>query len=285
MRVGYQLTRFHQSTQGGPAMGDQEECHRNSKSRRPLLTLAGERCEWTGQPIANYRVQERLATEELARKEASEQARKRAEEREQERLARREARERKVAQQADNERRSAELRRERWIALAREAAAIGLVPDPTWSEQEFRSWIWDRKQEIRYEEEELAREEYWAEDLRRAAEKLQRRQKEEAARFLAKAWEQSVARNRSLNTPLDPDDVGEQWEYIPHIVKFGTYDRYPDAWGFGQEYRSISRINFPARNPQKQRRTWEAKAPRQWRRKDQCAERWNQLFIYDPAAE
>ncbi len=266
-------------------MGDYDQCHRSTKkTARPILTLGGERCEWTGQPVANYRVRERLLREKAERLAASEDAIKRAQERRLLAQERRDVRKRIDAARAADDQRFAERRRETWIELVREATEIGLKPDPQWTEHQFRSEIWYKKLEIRREEEDRAREEYWAEDRRRAAKQLWRRQKEEATRFLVKAWKSSVARNRSLKISPSPDHVGEQWEYIPHIVKFGSFDADSNSWGFGREHRSVSRINFPARTPQKQRRTWEAQAPRKWRRKDQCAECWDHLFN-DPTPE
>lgn len=267
-------------------MGDQDQCHR--KNNRQTLKLKLERPDgstsfwYVGGKIYDYQAGK---TEEQEQLRAYSQ--KLAENR-QFRSERVEKRRRLNAAREADDRHFAERRREKWIALVREAADIGLKPDPSWTEREFRLEIWHKKQEIRREEEGRAREEYWAEEKRRTAEQRlfwQRQQKEEAARFLAKVWERSVARSRLLKALLGPDDVGELWEYIPHIVKFGTFDRDPDSWGFGREHRSISRIDFPARNPQTQRRTWEAAAPRRWRRKDQCAERWDHLFSNDPAAE
>lgn len=270
-------------------MGDQDQCHRSTKkTARPILTLGGERCEWTGQPIANYRVLNRFLKEEAERLAASEAAWERAQQRKLRVQNRRKLREELAAKREEKEQRLAERRRVTWIALVREAADIGLKPDPRWSEHEFKLEIWYKKQDIRREEEERAREEYWAEEQQRTAEQRlfwQRQQKEESARFLAKVWKRSVARSQELKRSADPEELGDLWKHIPHIVKFGIFDSDPDSWGFGREHRSISRINFPARNPQKQPRTWEAVAPRQWRRKDHCSGRWNHLFINDPAAE
>lgn len=302
-------------------MGDQDQCHRSTKkTARPILTLGGERCEWTDQPIANYRIRERFLKEEAERLAASEAARERAQQSKFQAQNRRKLREELAANREENEHRFAERRRKTWIALVREATNIGLKPDPRWTEREFRLEIWDRKQDIRREEEERAREEYWAEEKRRTAEQRlfwQRQQQEEAARFLAKVWEWSVARNRELKRPADLEELGDLWEHIPHVARHGicrrNYDWYCrrigwDYWSYPQElYQARGRCRKKLaramvellgqktglrsncgrgmRPQQKQRRTWEAEAPQQWRRKDHCAGRWAHLFIIDPAAE
>lgn len=284
-------------------MGDQS-CHRNNKTNRPMLTLGGERCEYTGEPLANFTVRERLAAQEAKEQAIREDARKRVEAQQRRReLAqeRREFRQQAAAEQAERDHYLAERRREKWLELTAEAAELGFTPDSSWNEREFIEAL--RKQRRAREHEEFLERE------RRGQLEWQRREQARARRFRDEVMRHSIERNAALKRLLTPEDVGDEWADIPHVARHGIARCKSDPWDrIGWEHWSKPQEYYQARGrhrlkaavamaeylgqwlgrrsskgrgmrpQQKQSRTWERAAPRTWRRKDQCAARWNHLF-------
>lgn len=249
-----------------PTMGDKNQ---NQKCKRPILTLAGERCEWTGESLAAIRLRERFEREDAERRAASEQARQRAEERKRVWQAKQEIREnraRTAAKRAAADQAYAEKRRQKWLQLVSEAADIGLKPDPEWSEREFVLALRARRQQLHDAElrqrkaQALARGQLL--EAKNEPDKGLRRQREE---IVCIKTERLEARNREFRRPLDSEEIGELYEAYPAIVKHGDPKNchrrrrglYADQIGNWRRYNRIHIKRNMGKKP-KSRRPWQA---------------------------
>ncbi len=268
---------------------DCTQCHHEPKPKRRILTLkpAPDAC-----PYDPFRNQEEQILR-FKRGETKEQERLRDYSRQ---LAEARNRKRELSQERSEQRRrevkfhaetlrireeratqEREWQRRRWYSLLERAVSLGLQPAQDWNEQLVRRLVQERQQELRQQ-------------AQRAAD------------------QQKLLRRKSESERAKREELEGAWEHIPYVVKFGDFGRGAkahygrgDLASFNQDWQPWScgglwqdrlrlehfvrtgilkrgRMGKGARNPQKQRRTWKAAAPRKWRRKDQCVERWNHLF-------
>jgi hypothetical protein len=267
-------------------------CHHKSKPKRPTLTLKlRQPTDYLDFPeleikqkikdyltgVTHDQAEVRGLSRQLAKQR--DQRRREAEARRELQEARRLAEERAKTARVANDEWDREQKRKRWFRLLEDAVKLGLQPSQDWNEKKVLRLIESRHTELR-----------------------DKRLKAESRRHLEI--------KRQLAIQAAKDVLEDQFDHLPSVARHGVACSDKTEWGIkiGWEGWSRPRDFYQSRGrhrgllamkmvevidqhkgrrsgfgrgmrPQQiQSRTWEAAAPRKWRRNDQCDQRWNHLF-------